>query len=44
VRVKVEFTPRNIPLFPGRPLADQAWSEYQYKVYCCVMPQVESEG
>jgi len=44
IRVKVEFVPRNIPLFPGHPLPEQAWSEYQYKVYCYVMPQVESEG
>lgn len=40
IRVKVEFVPRNIPLFPGHPLAEQAWSEYQYKAYCYVMPKV----
>lgn len=41
VRVKIEFEPRNIPLFPGHPLPPQAWSEYRYTVYCYVMPQVE---
>jgi hypothetical protein len=40
IRVKVEFTPRSIPLFPGHPVADQAWSEYQYKAYSYVMPRV----
>jgi hypothetical protein len=41
LRVKVEFTPLNIPLFPGHPLGDQAWSEYRYTAYCYVMPVVE---
>jgi len=40
IRVRVEFAPRNIPLFPGHPLAEQAWSEYQYKAYSYVMPKV----
>lgn len=44
IRVKVEFVPRNIPLFPGHPPAEQAWSEYQYKAYCYVMPQAKCEG
>lgn len=38
VRVKIEFTPRSIPLFPGHPLAEEAWSEYRYTTYCYVMP------
>ena len=38
IRVKVEFTPRNIPLMPGHPLREQAWSEYRYWAYCYVMP------
>jgi len=44
IRVKVEFVPRNIPLFPGHPLAEQAWSEYQYKAYSYVMPAVTCEN
>jgi hypothetical protein len=38
IRVRVKFTPTNIPLFPGRPLGEQAWSEIRYDVYCFVMP------
>jgi len=40
IKVKIEFVPRNIPLFPGHPLADQAWSEYRYTAYCYLMPRV----
>jgi hypothetical protein len=38
IRIRVVFTPRDIPLFPGRPLDEQAWSEIRYDVYCFVMP------
>ena len=38
IRVRVEFVPQNIPLFPGHPMADQAWSEYRYWAYSYVMP------
>jgi hypothetical protein len=38
IRVKVEFTPVRIPLFPGYPLPELAWSEIQYDAYCFVMP------
>jgi hypothetical protein len=38
VRVRVRFTPVKRPLFPGRPLADLAWSEIRYTAYCFVMP------
>lgn len=40
IRVKIEFTPRDIPLYPGCPLAEQAWSEYRYTVYCYIMPKL----
>jgi|GEM_PF-3305487 len=40
IRVKVEFVPKDIPLYPGRPLDEQAWSEYRYWAYCYVMPKV----
>ena len=36
IRVRVEFTPVNIPLFPGQPLGEQAWSELRYDAYCFV--------
>ena len=39
IRVKIEFVPRDIALFPGQPLMDQAWSEYRYWAYCYVMPK-----
>jgi hypothetical protein len=39
IRVRVKFTPVNIPLFPGHPLAELAWSEIRYDAYCFVMPE-----
>ncbi|MBI4622099.1 MAG: hypothetical protein HY736_02620 [Verrucomicrobia bacterium] len=36
--LRVTFTPMNIPLFPGRPLDEQAWSEIRYDAYCWVLP------
>ena len=38
IRVRVKFTPTNIPLFPGRPLDEQAWSEIRYDAYCWTLP------
>jgi len=37
IRVRVQFTPVRIPLFPGRPLDEQAWSEIRYDAYCFVL-------
>ncbi|MBI2924565.1 MAG: DUF2961 domain-containing protein [Verrucomicrobia bacterium] len=39
IRVRVQFTPVEIPLFPGRPLPELAWSEMRYTAYCWVMPR-----
>lgn len=39
IRVRVQFVPRDIPLFPGYPLPRQAWSEYHYWAYSFVMPR-----
>ena len=39
IRVRVQFTPVNIPLFPGQPLPEPAWSEIRYDAYCWVMPE-----
>jgi hypothetical protein len=39
IRVRVEFTPVQRPLFPGRPLPDLAWSEFRYMAYCFVLPR-----
>ena len=39
VRVRVTFTPVNVPLFPGRPFPEEpAWSEIRYTCYSYVMP------
>jgi hypothetical protein len=38
IRIRVKFVPVNIPLFPGRTLAELAWSEMRYDAYCFVMP------
>ncbi len=39
VRVRVQFVPVEIPLFPGHPLAELAWSEIAYTAYCWVLPE-----
>ncbi len=39
IRVRVQFTPVSIQLFPGRPFPDLAWSEIAYTAYCFVMPK-----
>jgi hypothetical protein len=39
IRVRVKFTPVDVPLFPGRPFPEAAaWSEMRYDCYCYVMP------
>jgi hypothetical protein len=38
VRVRIQFTPVEVPLFPGHPLAELAWSEIRYDVFCWVLP------
>ncbi len=39
IRLRIKFTPDKTPLFPGRPLADLAWSEIHYTAYCFVLPR-----
>ncbi len=39
VRVRVKFTPVPIPLYPGYPVPDLAWSEMRYTAYSFVMPK-----
>lgn len=41
IRIRVEFMPVEIPLFPGHPLGELAWSEIRYAAYCFVMPEIE---
>jgi hypothetical protein len=38
IRVRVKFTPVAIPLFPGQPVPELAWSELRYDAYCFIMP------
>lgn len=39
IRVRVQFTPVKIPLFPGNPLSQLAWSEMRYDAYSFVVPR-----
>ncbi len=38
IRLRLQFAPTNVPLFPGHPLAPQAWSELEYTAYCYRLP------
>ncbi|HEX8521038.1 MAG TPA: DUF2961 domain-containing protein [Tepidisphaeraceae bacterium] len=39
IRVKIVFDPVNRPLFPGREVDPQAWSEISYTAYCWKVPE-----
>jgi hypothetical protein len=39
IRVRIVFTPVEIPLFPGHPMGELAWSEIRYDAYCYVLPK-----
>lgn len=39
IRIRIKFTPVTIPLFPGHPMAELAWSEIRYDAYCFVLPK-----
>jgi hypothetical protein len=41
IRVRIEFQPVGLPLFPGQSPAEEAWTEFRYRAYCFVMPQSE---
>ncbi|MDE3178605.1 MAG: hypothetical protein KGM47_03010, partial [Acidobacteriota bacterium] len=43
IRVRIRFTPVNIPLFPGAAPQKLAWSEIRYTAYCFVMPAFRQE-
>ncbi|HJN07446.1 MAG TPA: DUF2961 domain-containing protein [Pirellulaceae bacterium] len=40
IRVRVKFTPVEIPLLPGRAMDKLVWSEMHYSAYCYVMPEI----
>jgi len=44
IRIRLEFQPVGLPLHPGRPLAEEAWTEYRYRAYCFVLPRVALAG
>lgn len=39
IRIRVEFQPVGLPLFPGRPPAEEVWTEFRYKAYSFVLPK-----
>jgi hypothetical protein len=41
IRLRMVFEPRNPPLLPGRAPQPTAWTEFEYRAYCWVMPRVE---
>jgi hypothetical protein len=40
IRVRVQFVPVKIVLFPGQPLPELAWSEIRYDAYCYSLPTI----
>jgi hypothetical protein len=38
LRVRIQFTPVKVALFPGHPQPELAWSEIRYDAYCYVLP------
>jgi len=38
IRIKIKYTPVHLPLFPGYPEGELAWSEMRYDAYCYSMP------
>jgi hypothetical protein len=38
IRVRVQFAPVSVPLYPGYPIPELAWSEISYAAYSYVMP------
>jgi hypothetical protein len=41
IRVRLRFTPVHIPIIPGHPLGELAWTEFRYDVYCFVVPSAK---
>ncbi len=44
IRVRVEFKPVQVPLYPGGPEPSLAWSEMRYTAYSYVMPAFSLRG
>ncbi len=43
IRIRCEFVPVDLPLYPGQPIPQQAWTEFRYWAYCFVIPQVTAQ-
>ena len=43
IRVRIQFTPVRIPLYPGYPLPELAWSEIRYDAYCFMRPKASGQ-
>ena len=41
IRVRVEFTPVEVPLLPTMAVEQLAWSELRYHAYCYILPEFE---
>jgi len=41
MRVRIKFTPVPIPLSPGQPVPELAWSGVGYNAYCYGMPMLK---
>jgi hypothetical protein len=39
LRIRIVFAPERLPLVPGEPLPELAWSELRYAAYAWVMPE-----
>jgi hypothetical protein len=37
IRVRIKFIPVSVPLFPGHPLGELAWSEIRYDAFCYLL-------
>ena len=44
IRVRIEPLPVDLPLFPGHPLPEEAWTAYRYWAYCFVMPGLQDDA
>jgi hypothetical protein len=42
IRVRIKFAPVELPLFPGHPLPELAWSEIRYDAYCYRLPDFKA--
>jgi transcriptional regulator with XRE-family HTH domain len=44
IRIRVQFTPVDRPLFPGQPVPELGWSEMRYAAYSYIVPRFSIAG